>query len=34
MTLEHFLELLFSDFFAYANRILDWINENILHGAK
>lgn len=30
MTLEHFLELLFQDFFAYANRILDWIQKNIL----
>lgn len=31
MTLEHFLELIFLDFFGYANRFLDWIKVNILH---
>lgn len=33
MTLEHFLELIFSDLFAYANRILDWIQKNIIDKA-
>lgn len=30
MTLEHFLELIFGDLFAYANRILDWIEKNLI----
>lgn len=33
MTLEHFLSLIFGDIIAYANRILDWIEKNIINKA-